>query len=371
MAGRRGQRSSHLRTLRPQRFDSRKNVAAKAAAAAAIGATSAGAASWATYNFLAAQARTARVRIGKLPPFPPEADGIYSPEGGRPERWSQSRQADLHLMMFGDSTAAGLGATFADETPGVRIARGLAEESGKRVRLSTKAISGATSKGLRGQVDAALIAGRPPDAAVILVGANDVTARQSVRKAAQRLRDAVRRLREHGVVVIVGTCPDFGIVTEIPQPLRFVMRRWGLRLARAQTAVTQLEGGHPVPLADLLTPEFLASPDRLFSSDRFHPSPAGYELAAENILPVLCTALGVWRGGPLEELPELSTAAEARRPTVKIWNAAHRYWFRHRHHPKRTGVPQHTSSPFGEDSAERLTRVARRHRRHKKSPRRD
>lgn len=352
------------RSARTRPADTRSHVAARAAAAAAISATSAGAASWATYNFLAAQARTARGRIGKLPPFPPEADGVYNPYGGRPERWSSSRRADIHLMVFGDSTAAGLGATFADETPGVRLARGLAEESGKRVRLSTKAISGATSKGLKGQVDAALIAGSPPDAAVILVGANDVTARQSVRRAAQRLRDAVRRLREHGVVVVVGTCPDFGIVAEIPQPLRFVMRRWGLRLARAQAAVTLVEGGHPVRLADLLTPEFLAAPDRLFSSDRFHPSPAGYELAAENILPVLCTALGVWKGGPLEELPELSTAAEARRPTVRIWNAANRLWFRHRTAPQGSS-PAQPSSPYGADAAARLTRIARRQRRKK------
>ena len=39
---------------------------------------------------------------------------------------------------------------------GVLIARGLAEESGQRVRLSTKAIVGATSKGLSGQIDALL-----------------------------------------------------------------------------------------------------------------------------------------------------------------------------------------------------------------------
>ncbi|MBB3035997.1 lysophospholipase L1-like esterase [Hoyosella altamirensis] len=353
---------------RARRSDTRGHVAARAAAAAVIGATSAGAASWATYNFLAAQARTARGRIGKLPPFPPEADGVYHPDGGRPERWSQTRNADIHLMIFGDSTAAGLGATFADETPGVRLARGLAEESGKRVRLSTKAISGATSKGLKGQVDAALIAGSPPDAAVILVGANDVTARQSVRRAAGRLREAVRRLKEHGVIVVVGTCPDFGIVSEIPQPLRFVIRRWGLRLARAQSDVTRLEGGHAVPLADLLTPEFLDAPDRLFSSDRFHPSPAGYELAAENLLPVLCTALGVWKGGPLEELPEVSVAAEARRPTVRLWNAVNRLWFQHLNPPQLATPAQPAPSPFGDDPAARLTRVAQEHRRHKKSP---
>lgn len=41
----------------------------------------------------------------------------------------------------------------------MRIARGLAEQTGKRIRLSTKAIVGATSKGLCGQVDAMFVAG--------------------------------------------------------------------------------------------------------------------------------------------------------------------------------------------------------------------
>ena len=82
---------------------------------------------------------------------------------------------DLHLMIFGDSTATGYGCRSAEEVPGVLIARGLAEQTGKRVRLSTKAIVGATSKGLSGQVDAMFVAGPPPDAAVILIGANDVT----------------------------------------------------------------------------------------------------------------------------------------------------------------------------------------------------
>ena len=68
---------------------------------------------------------------------------------------------DLHLMIFGDSTAAGYGCASGDELPGVLIARGLAEASGKRIRLNTKAIVGATSKGLSGQIDAMFVAGPP------------------------------------------------------------------------------------------------------------------------------------------------------------------------------------------------------------------
>ncbi len=75
------------------------------------------------------------------------------------QRWERGMDVDLHLMIFGDSTATGYGCRIADEVPGVLIARGLAEQSGKRIRLSTKAIVGATSKGLSGQVDAMFVAG--------------------------------------------------------------------------------------------------------------------------------------------------------------------------------------------------------------------
>jgi lysophospholipase L1-like esterase len=212
---------------------------------------------------------------------------------------------DLHLMVFGDSTATGYGARTAEEVPGVMIARNLAEASGKRIRLSTKAIVGATSKGLAGQIDAMFVAGSPPDAAVIMVGANDVTKLHGIGPSARRLGAAVRRLRASGAVVVVGTCPDFGVITAIPQPLRSVARTIGLRLARAQASAVRSSGGVPVPLADLLTPEFRQAPDVLFSDDMFHPSGAGYALAAKQLLPALCNALG-----------ELTIAAEQESPLV-------------------------------------------------------
>ena len=34
----------------------------------------------------------------------------------------------------------------------------------------------------------------------------------------------------------------------------------------------------------------------MFSADMFHPSAAGYALAAKQLLPALCEALGEYRG---------------------------------------------------------------------------
>src|ERR1700759_3413435 len=154
-------------------------------------------------NLLIGQAAKARSVIPKSWDIPPRADGVYTPGGGPVERWHRDVPFDLHLMIFGDSTATGYGSACADEVPGVLLARGLAEESGKRIRLSTKAIVGATSKGLSGQIDAMFVAGPPPDAAVIMVGANDITRPNGIGPSARRLGRAVRRLRASGAVVVV------------------------------------------------------------------------------------------------------------------------------------------------------------------------
>jgi lysophospholipase L1-like esterase len=243
-------------------------------------------------NLLNVQADQARRVIPKSWDVPPRADGVYSAAGGPVEKWHRGVSFDLHLMVFGDSTATGYGCVGAEEVPGVLLARGLAKASDKRIRLSTKAIVGATSKGLSGQIDAMFVAGPPPDAAVVMIGANDVTAANGIPQSARRLGSAVYRLCGSGAVVVVGTCPDFGVITAIPQPLRLMARSRGLRLARLQAAAVRAAGGVAVPFSDLLAPEFLKAPEVLFSSDMFHPSAAGYRLAAKQLLPALCKALG-------------------------------------------------------------------------------
>jgi lysophospholipase L1-like esterase len=278
------------------------------------------------------QADKARQVIPKAWDAPPRADGVYTAGGGPVERWTRGVEFDLHLMIFGDSTATGYGCEVADEVPGVLIARGLAELSGKRIRLSTKAIVGATSKGLSGQIDAMFVAGPPPDAAVIMIGANDITRPNGIGPSARRLGRAVRRLRASGAVVVVGTCPDFGVITAIPQPLRWYTRGRGLRLARAQASAVRSAGGVPVPFSDLLAPEFRKAPEQLFSPDMFHPSAAGYALAAKQLLPALCNALGEFIGGSQPEDPLESRSEEGASLLSRVTNIS-RLWRRS------TGVP--------------------------------
>lgn len=303
------------------------------AAAGALAST--GTAYLSVRNLLVSQADQARMLIPKAWDIPPRADGVYT-RAAPVQRWRRGMTADLHLMVFGDSTATGYGCRSTDEVPGALIAWALAERTGKPVRLSIKAIVGATSKGLSGQVDAMFVAGPPPDAAVIMIGANDITALNGIDHSARRLGAAVRRLHTSGAVVVVGTCPDFGVITAIPQPLRWVAHARGRRLARAQMRAVEAAGGIPVPFADLLASEFQHTPELLFSQDQYHPSAAGYALAANQLIPALCTALGERAGESVESAARarcVPTTANAVPRRTRLLAKA-----RFRHLPT-TGVP--------------------------------
>lgn len=261
------------------------------AAVAAVGSVGA---SRGAYELLAAQARIARKVIPKPTTWPFNGDGLYLPGASAPQPWRLGMHADLELMVFGDSTAAGLGASSREELPGVLIAKGLAEESGQSVRLSTKAIVGASSKGLWSQIEAMQITGGKPDVSVILIGGNDITARNGLSASASRLGEAVQALVDSGSKVVVGTCPDLGVIQPVPQPLRSIMHAWSLRLAALQAHQVRAAGGIPVPLSETLTPELRDRPDHFFSADQFHPNSAGYELAAAILLPPALIALEIW-----------------------------------------------------------------------------
>jgi len=243
------------------------------------------------YGLLRLEARQARRAIGTVPENPPGADGLYGPFTGEP----------ISFAILGDSSAAGVGVDTADETPGALLAAGLAEVAERPVRLAVVAQSGAQTSDLAEQVPLA-IASRP-DLALIIVGGNDVTHRMRPAMSVRLLDEAVRRLRDAGAAVVVGTCPDLGTVEPIPHPLRWLVRRASRQLAAAQTVAVVEAGGRTISLGSILGPEFAAAPGHMFATDRFHPSAAGYAAAAAAVLPSAASALGLW--DDREERPEL------------------------------------------------------------------
>ncbi len=263
---------------------SKARRARRLAVAAAYGGGGLGIAVGALTGVLVAEAKLARRTVGVPTVEPPKADGIYG----------RGRKTPLELVLIGDSSGAGLGVDNPDETPGALLAAGLSSVSGRRVRLTVVARSGAQSSDLERQIDVVLEQIHKPDLAIVMIGANDVTHRVRPSVSICRLERAVHRLRQAGCQVVAGTCPDLGTVEPIAQPLRYIVRRWSRRLAAAQTIAVVEAGGRSVSLGDLLGPEFSARPGELFGPDRFHPSAVGYASAAMAILPTACAALGYW-----------------------------------------------------------------------------
>lgn len=260
---------------------------------AALGVGAAGGAAVAAAALLRRQAAVARRRIGNaLGEDALDADKVWRP--GMPGE-------PLDLLVLGDSIAAGLGAERRKDTLGARVARGLAKELQRPVRLRCAAVVGAESSALVGQL-AALPAGYRPDAAVIVVGGNDVTHRVPVAVAALHLEDAVVRLRDRGAAVVVGTCPDLGALRPVPQPLRSLGARMSRQLAEAQAAAAVRRGAHAVSLARAVGPFFATNPDEMFSLDRFHPSALGYKRTAKALVPSVLTALGAREAVPFGHL---------------------------------------------------------------------
>ena len=177
---------------------------------------------------------------------PPTTTASTAPGRGEP----------YDIVVLGDSSAAGMGTDAAHETVGAIIASGVAALTGRRVRLTNRAVVGAESSDLERQLANSLEDVMRPDVVLIMVGANDVTHRIERSASVRQLEQTVRRIRALGSEVVVGTCPDLGTIQPIRQPLRSLMKRWSRDLAAAQTVAVVEAGGRTVSLGDLIGPEF-------------------------------------------------------------------------------------------------------------------
>ena len=269
-------------------------AARRLAAAAAFGGGGLSIAGASVYGLLRAEALLARRAIGLADGEPPQASGWYG--HGRPG-------PALKVVLLGDSSAAGYGVDAVQQTPGAHLASGLAEAADRRVYLRSVAKVGAQTRDLAGQVDESLAV--EPDVAVILIGTNDVTHTRPPSESVRLLSDSVRRFREAGVEVVVGTCPDLGTIEPIAPPLRQLARVLSRRLAAGQAIAVVEAGGRTVSLGSILGPEFAATPKVFFGPDRFHPSAAGYSSLASVLLPSVLAALG--------EIPDEELVPEAAR----------------------------------------------------------
>jgi lysophospholipase L1-like esterase len=192
----------------------------------------------------------------------------------------------LAFAVLGDSIAYGQGASRPADTVGARLAAELAA-AGTPTEVRVFAVPGASSQALAGQVQRAT-AWRP-GLALIIIGANDLTRFVAPQQAAAQLAAAVRSLRGAGAEVVVAPAPDLSVVPWVPEHMRTVVRAGSQLLRQAQTAAALAAGARVADIGESSSVGFAADP-ALFSSDRFHPSSAGYAVITAALTPTVLAA---------------------------------------------------------------------------------
>lgn len=185
--------------------------------------------------------------------------------------------ADLiRLLVFGDSTAAGVGAA----SQNVALPGCLAHEFGDRFDRGTSwsaiGANGATSRDLlERHIDEATA--QRFDVVFITVGANDALKLRSRRAFAGDVTEIVRRLRvaNPDALLLVSLLPRFERFRSLKRPLRSNLALHAASLDDgARSALRGLDRVFTLPKPPPCTPKFWAT-------DHFHPGPAGYRAWAE------------------------------------------------------------------------------------------
>lgn len=209
---------------------------------------------------------------------PLELDAVFGPPDGTP----------LHLVVLGDSTAAGVGVDDAANAYPTLLASRLAAATDRRVELSAFGVSGARIAGVVAE-QAPAAAASDPDLVFVGIGANDVTHLTSLHDVRAGMEEALAILQGTGATVVVAGAPHMGAAAW-HQPLRYLAYARGNQVTAAIEDVARSNGAAVVELADETGPFFAEDPEAHFSEDEFHPGPLGYRRWADAIFPVLLEA---------------------------------------------------------------------------------
>jgi lysophospholipase L1-like esterase len=211
-----------------------------------------------------------RVVLSHLPKLP-EASGLrYGKVPGRDP---------LRLLVFGDSTAAGVGVEYQSEGLVGALARDLHDRFGRGVTWQLYARSGVTSGALRSFFLPSAMSERF-DLIFLSIGVNDVMNIRYTRQFAGDLEAILDGLRESSpeAWIIVPGVPRMERFDSLPDPLSSIL---GARAHRINLAARKVIDGRyrvvhtkPWPIG---TPGF-------FAVDNFHPSAIGYAAWAKAAL---------------------------------------------------------------------------------------
>jgi lysophospholipase L1-like esterase len=225
---------------------------------------------------LLAQARRVRRTALRLPEAPGPRDGVIGE--GRPA---------LRVLVVGDSSAAGVGLPDQAQALAAPMAQRLHEALGAPVGWQLLARSGVDSAEARDLVARAPL--YPADVVVTVLGVNDVTGQVPAPRFVAQLAglwDDLRQRTGARWAVLCGL-PPMGLLTAVPQPLRWYLGRCSDRLDHALQRWAQAGSLGFCGLRWAADPGLLAS-------DGFHPGPALYPAWSQRLADLIVEGRGRW-----------------------------------------------------------------------------
>ncbi len=180
------------------------------------------------------------------------------------------------LLVLGDSTAVGVGASKPEESVAGRLAAHLGA-----TYVENRAASGAATEDLKVQMDHA--ARRTYDVILIQIGGNDIIMLRSAKKSASALDLALMELPEAKQVYLM-SAGNVGGATTFPLLVR-VFHTWSTKAFHSWfTKVAKRRG---ITYVNLYEPRsrdlFISESGRYLSADGLHPSSEGYALWFEKL----------------------------------------------------------------------------------------
>lgn len=199
-------------------------------------------------------------------------------------------ETPLRLLVVGESTAVGVGATRPEAALAPRLADALHREQGRPVRWQVVGENGIRAAGLAQKLrrHRELLGA---DVAVVLLGANDTSGLSSVPGWLRDLGSVLSLLGERCERIFVAPVPPFHLFRLLPYPLRWLLGHRGLALCDARRALARpgrvivMEGEFP-------------RERRYLATDGYHPSDVAYETWANQIADVI-------KNNPLDSIVEV------------------------------------------------------------------
>ena len=178
----------------------------------------------------------------------------------------------LRLLLFGESTVAGVGASCLDYALAGRLAAALGERLRRPVAWQALGENGITSGEARERL-LPQVAGRFFDQVILVFGVNDTTSLRSLERWRADCAALIDGFQAAGAQVTCTAVPPLRHFSALPGLLRALLGWRGRLLDEALRDLAGATGAGYCPISLDLLPDYLAI-------DGFHPSQLGYQVWA-------------------------------------------------------------------------------------------